>query len=114
MHAEQPFPDPRKHPQDLAASQALQPVPGMPNTSRAPSGIVSGSLRFPRQAQHAQQAARDEGQDELVEDLDEPASTGQDFKGCVCAVVCYIHELIFITSYNRRKWQYSQLSCFEA
>lgn len=76
VHAEQPFPDPRKHPQDLAASQALQPVPGMSITSRAPSGNVSGSLRFSRQAQHAQQAAGEEGQDDLVENLDEPPSTG--------------------------------------
>ena len=79
VHAEQPFPDPHKHPQDLAASQALQPVPGMPSTSRAPSG----SLRSSRQAQHAQQAqqaAGEEGQDDLNEDLDEPASTGQSLK----------------------------------
>ena len=93
VHAEQPFPDPRKHPQDLAASQALQPVPGMPNTSQAPSRTVSGSLRFSRQAQHAaqhaQQAARDEGQDDVVEDLDEPASTGQGQSFVTSLVHCH-------------------------
>ena len=92
MHAEQPFPDPRKHAQDLAASQALQPVPGTLNASRAPSGAVAGSMPFSRQAQHAQQAAGEQGQDDLAEELDELASTGEGFglEGFNSGVVSYM------------------------
>lgn len=92
VHAVQPFQDPRRQSQDLAQSQALQPVPGMMTASRAPSGAVAGSTLSTRQAQHAQQAQHatgdDETQDDLVEEPDEPASTGLCNSAAVVTCVC--------------------------
>ena len=68
-----PFPNPRKHHQDLAASQALQPVPGTLAASQALSGTVAGSTRSPRQTQ---QAAVEEEQGDVSEELDEQVSPG--------------------------------------
>ena len=79
VHAVLPFPDPRRHHQDLAASQALQPVPGTLAASRALSGTVAGSLRLPQQAEHAQQAAGEEEQGGSPVDPDEPSSPGQSY-----------------------------------
>ena len=89
MHAVQPFQDPRRQSQDLAQSQALQPVPGMMAASRAPSGAVTGSMlpsRQPQQAQHA--AGDDEPQDDLAEESDEQGSTGLCNSAAVHICVC--------------------------
>ena len=78
VHAALPFPDPKRHYQDLAASQALQAVPGTLAASRAMSATVAGSMRVPKQAQHAQHGQQASVvEEEVADDLDEPASPGQ-------------------------------------
>ena len=59
VHAAMPFPDPKKPQTDMAASQALQPVPGMLAASRA----LSGTIHMPKQALPATVPEEQEGTD---------------------------------------------------
>lgn len=56
VHSTMPFPDPRKPQQDMTASQALQPIPGV-LASRA----LSGTIHMPRQGLPATVLEEQEG-----------------------------------------------------
>ena len=90
MHAVLPFPDSRKPQPDLAASQALQPVPGTLAASRALPGTVS--VRLQKQAQQAIGEAEQGASDD---EANEPLSRGVHMQGqgaliCCCSIPKYI------------------------
>ena len=83
VHAAMPFPDPKRPQTDMAASQALQPVPGMLAASRT----LSGTIHMPKQALPATVPEEQEGTDPGT-----PSTAGM--PETIAEVIC--HAIMFM------------------